>query len=229
MNLEKLKKILLITSISAVGVAALMLILQVLGVAIFQGVPLRILLVVATIGATSGIAINEIAVIKRKRILGYISLSLLALSTVFALVIFCSNILTNGGVFPRITGITALISILFIMVVTFYSKMEGHLIGLQIPTYACFAGVDIMLVLVVAGINVLKIKGLLELFIILCIASVALMITLSVISSKRNSSPEAKKAKDEKFVTIPKEEYEALKAENQELKEKLARFEKVEE
>ena len=55
------------------------------------------------------------------------------------------------------------------------------------------------------------------------------MITLSVISSKRNSSPEAQKAKDEKFVTIPKEEYEALKAENQELKEKLARFEKVEE
>lgn len=229
MNLEKVKKILLITSISAVGASALLLILQVLGVPIFQGVMLRILLIVATIGATSGIALNEIAVIKRKKILGYVSLGLLGLSTAFAIVIFCSNILTTGGVFPKITGVTALVSILFIIIVSLYSKMENHLIGLQIPAYVSLSLVDATLVLLVVGINVFAVKGLLEAFIIMCIVSVALIITVSVISAKRNASPEVQKAKNDEYVTISKKEYENLIAENKELKEKLDRFENVEE
>ena len=229
MNLEKIKKILLITSISAVGVSALMLILQVLGVPIFQGVWLRILLVVATLGISSGISINEIAVIKRKKILGFVSLGLLALSVLFAIIIFCSNILTVGGIFVRITGITALVSILFILIVSLYSKMGGYLLGLQIPAYACFVAVDLILVLLVAGLEVFSLPGMVSIFIILCIISVAMIITLSVISSKRNTSPEVLKEKDEAYITITKEEYEKLKAENEDLKAKLARFENIEE
>ena len=225
MNIEKLKKILMITSISAVGVAAVMLILQVLGVQIFANeILLRILLIVATLGVASAIAINEIAAIKRKRILGYIGLGLLGLSTLLALVIFCSNILQTGGVFVRITGITALISILFIMIITFYSKLGSHLLGLQIPSYACFCAVDLILVLLVADVKVFSVKGMTEAFIILCIASVALMITISVIASKRNSS-EVQNTEDKKMVTIPVEEYEKLKAENEELKQKLQKYE----
>ena len=225
MNIEKLKKILMITSISAVGVAAVMLILQVLGVQIFANeILLRILLIVATLGVASAIAINEIAVIKRKRILGYIGIGLLGLSTLLALVIFCSNILQTGGVFVRITGITALISILFIMIITFYSKLGSHLLGLQIPSYACFCAVDLILVLLVADVKVFSVKGMTEAFIILCIASVALMITISVIASKRNSS-EVQNTEDKKMVTIPVEEYEKLKAENEELKQKLQKYE----
>lgn len=225
MNLEKLKKILMITSISAVAISAIMLILQVLGVPIFQGIQLRILLIIATLGVASAISINEIAVIKRKRILGYISLALLALSTLLAIIIFCSNILEIGGVFVQITGITALISILFIMIVTFYSKMGSHLIGLQIPSYVAFGAVDLILVLLVAGVKVFSVKGITELFIILCIISVALMITLSVISAKRNSSQEVQKINEDEYVKISKQEYENLKAENEELKQKLQKYE----
>ena len=115
--MEKLKKILMITSLCGVGIAAVMLILQVFGVKIFAGVPLRILLIVATIAVASGISINEIAVIKRKKILGFVGLGLLALSALFAIIIFCSSILTNGGVFVKITGITAISSIMFIIII----------------------------------------------------------------------------------------------------------------
>lgn len=225
MNIDKLKKILMITSISAVGAAALMLILQVLGVPVFgTEIVLRILLIVATLGVSSGIALSEIAVIKRKKILGYIGLGLLALSTLLALVIFCTNILKTGGVYVKITGITALISILFIMIITFYSKLENHLLGLQIPSYTFFCGVDLFLVLLVAGVKVFSVKGMTELFIILCIVSVALMITISVIAA-RHKGEENQKADNKKFVTIPVEEYESMKAEIEELKQKLQKSE----
>ena len=92
MNLDKLKKVLMILSISAVGVSALMLILQVLGVPIFkEEILLRTLLIIATLGVTSGIALIELKVIKRKKILGYIGLALLALSTLLVLIIFCTS------------------------------------------------------------------------------------------------------------------------------------------
>lgn len=220
MNIEKLKKILMITSISAVGAAAIMLILQVLGLPIFKGAMLRVLLVVATIGVSSGIAINEITVIKRKRVLGLIGLGLLALSTLLALIIFCSNILLNGGVFIKITGIVALISILFIMIITFYSKLVNRLRGLQIVSYACFCAVDAFLILLVLGINVFSTAGMIELFIILCIASVALMITISVIASKINSS-DAQSFDNNKYIKITIAEYKQLKSEIEELKQKL--------
>ena len=225
MNIEKFKKILMITSISAVGVAALMLILQVLGVPVFgTELVLRLLLVIATLGVSSGIALNEIAVIKRKKILGYIGLGLLALSTLLALIIFCTNILKIGGVFVKVTGITALISILFIMIITFYSKLENHLLGLQIPSYAFFCGVDLILVLLVAGVKVFSVKGMLEFFVILCIVSVALMITISVIAAKHKGE-ENHKVDNKKFVTIPVEKYEKMKAEIEELKQKLQKTE----
>ena len=219
--MEKLKKILMITSISAIGVASLMLILQVFGVPMFEGVQLRILLIVATLGASSGIAINEIGVIKRKRILGYVSLALLAVSVVLAIIIFSTNLLTTGEWFNKITGVIALVSVMFIFVVSLYSKSGSHLIGLQIPAYASVAGITIILVLTILGVNVLGQKGLIELFIILCIAAVALSIILSVINSKRKTTEGPRVDAKGDFVTIPKEEYEALKKENEELKAKL--------
>lgn len=224
MNLEKLKKILMITSISAIGVSAVMLILNVLGVPIFQGIQLRILLVIATLGVSSGIAINEIAVIKRKKILGFIGIGLLALSTILALIIFCTNILETGGIFIKIAGTTALISILFIMIITFYSKLDGNLLGLQIPSYASFCAVDIILVLLVLGVKVFSINGMLQIFIILCIISVALMITISVISAKKNSASNPT-LDNKKMITISIEEYENLKTENEALKQKLKKYE----
>ena len=212
--------LLMIISISAVGVSAFMLILQVLKLPIFQGIQLRALLIIATLGVSSAIALIELKIIKRKKILGYIGLALLSLSTLLVLIIFCTNILEHGGIYVRITGITALLSVLFIIVINFYSKLGNKLKGIQIPAYTCFCLVGLVLILLIAGINLFNYGGVTEIFIILCIASVALMITVSVISSRQNVDNLPKQEVNSNIETIPvsKEVYDSLVAENEKLK-----------
>lgn len=220
--MEKLKKILMIVSLSGVGVAAAMLIAQVLGAPIFStSWVLRILLVIATVAVASGIAINEIAVIKRKKILGYVGLGLLALSSLLAIIVFCSDLLVTESVFNRIVGFTALNSVLFIIIITQYSKLGKHVIGLQIPTYISLVLIDIVLSLTICGVDILS--KVLTPFIIVCIVAVALLIAVTVIASKmRSSEPVETNRKD--MITISKVEYESLKKENEELKAEIEKL-----
>ena len=222
--MDKLRKILMITSLSGIGIVAVMLILQVLGVNMFQNVPLRIMLIVATLAVASGIAISEVSVIKRKKILGYVGLGLLALSVIFALIIFCTAILVTDSVFNRITGITALNSVVFIIFISLYTRLGKSFIVMQIPTYISLIAIDIILSLTIAGVNVLGLPGMTSVFIIICIVAVALLIATAVVSAKIKNT-EQPNAKVE-MVTIPKIEYENLKRENAELKAKLEELEK---
>ena len=219
--MEKLKKTLLILSLSGVGIAAVMLILAVFGVNIFVGIPLRILLIISTVAVASGISINEIAVIKRKKFLGFIGLGLLALSTAFAIVIFCSNILEVGGVFVKITSITAIFSVMFIMIISYYSKLGKHVLAAQIPAYICLAAIDFVLSLTIAGVSVFKLPGIPHIFAILCIVAVALLISLAVVSSKMKSSEPVEKVR-KNMIWVSAEEYKNLKEENEKLKAELA-------
>lgn len=222
--MDKLRKILMITSLIGIGIVAVMLILQVLGVNMFQNVPLRIMLIVATLAVASGIAISEVSVIKRKKILGYVGLGLLALSVIFALIIFCTEILVTDSVFNRITGITALNSVVFIIFISLYTRLGKSFFAMQIPTYISLIAIDIILSLTIAGVNVLGLPGMTSVFIIICIVAVALLIATAVVSAKIKNT-EQPNTKVE-MVTITKNEYENLKKENAELKAKLEELEK---
>lgn len=217
--MDKTKKILMIVSLSALAVACIMLILAVFNVPIFDGVPLRILLIVGTVAISCGIAINEVSVIKRKKILGYVGLGLLAISVVMALVIFCSKLLVTYSVFNRITGIVSISSVLFIIVISLYSKLGKSLLGLQIPTYASLIGFGIILALLIAGVEIFEVKGMIEIFIILVIVTVGLLIACSVISARRKNDTQEIPEKD--LITITKTEYENLKKQIEDLKAEL--------
>ena len=218
--MEKLKKILMIISLSGVGVAALMLILAVFGVNILKGVTLRILLIDATIAVAAGISINEIAVIKRKKVLGYVGLALLSLSALFAIIIFSTNLFVNGGFFNKLTEIFAITSVMFIIIISLYSKLVKSFVAMQIPTYACLVAIDIILALLILGVKVFKVPGIPHIFAILCIVAVALLISLSVISAKMKSSEPVEKVKKD-MILVPTEEYNNLKAENERLKAEI--------
>ncbi|MGN1207945.1 MAG: hypothetical protein ACI4TI_00550 [Christensenellales bacterium] len=217
--MEKTKKVLMITSLSALAVACIMLILAVFKLPIFQGVALRILLVVSTTAISCALAINEVSIIKRKRTLGFVGLALLGLSVLFALIIFCSKLLETYSVFNQITGIISISSVLFIFIISIYSKLEKSMLGLQIPTYICLILLDIMLSILIAGVNIFEIAGISQAFIVLIIISVGLLIASSVISSKRKVSTGSKQASQ--MITISKIEYDLLKKENEELKKEL--------
>lgn len=226
--MENTKKILMISSLSCLAVSCLMLILAVFGVQVFDGILLRILLIVSTFAIACGLAIGELSVIQKNKILGYVSIGLLGVSVLFALIIFCSSILQSGGVFVKITGTFSLLSILFIIIISNYIKLGKSMLGLQIPTYISLILLDLFLILLVCGVSMFEIKGMLETFIILIILNVGLLIATSVIASKKRNSQDAPKVKDENNIEelkiqieVLKNENEQLRKENEELKAKL--------
>lgn len=223
--MNKTKKSLMIVSLVTLAISCLMLILAVLKVDVFHGIALRFLLIFATTSLACAIAISEINIIERKRILGFIGLGLLTLSVLMALVVFCSPLLFNYNVFNRITGIVAVLSVAFIAVLSIYSKLEKSLLGLQIPTYVALGVLALMISILIGGFNLLEIKGMLEVLIIDAIVTVGLLIASSVIASKRKdgNKPETKQ---ESELEMLKTENLRLKQENEELKAKLAELQK---
>lgn len=223
--MNKTKKSLMIVSLVTLAISCLMLILAVFKVDVFHGIALRFLLIFATTSLACAIAISEINIIERKRILGFIGLGLLTLSVLMALVVFCSPLLFNYNVFNRITGIVAVLSVAFIAVLSIYSKLEKSLLGLQIPTYVALGVLAIMISILIGGFNLLEIKGMLEVLIIDAIVTVGLLIASSVIASKRKdgNKPETKQ---ESELEMLKTENLRLKQENEELKAKLAELQK---
>ena len=63
--MERTKKILMISSLSCLAAACLMLILAVFGVPVFKGIQLRVLLVLSTFAIACGLAIGELSVIQK--------------------------------------------------------------------------------------------------------------------------------------------------------------------
>lgn len=222
--MEKTKRTLMIVSLSALLICCIMLILAVFGVEIFDGVPLRLLLIFATICVATGISINELAVINRKKVLGFVGIGLLALSVLMAFVIFCSNLLVTENVFNRITGIVSVLSVTFIIIISIYSKLGKSLLGLQIPTYVAFGALAILLSLLIGGLHLFDIKGMLEVFIVLGIVCFGLLIASTIISAKKKSSNSDAVNSKAKTITISLQEYESLKEENKALKEELEKL-----
>lgn len=218
--MEKLKKILTIVSICAVSIVTLMLILAVFGVNVFANIPLRIMLIVATIGIASGLSINELAVIKRKKTLGFVGLGLLALSSLLAIIIFATPLFNSYNLFSKLTLIISIISITVITIITFYSKLNNNFFALQLIAYIVFFVIDIVLSLLILGYNILSNKIILDLFIVLCIAIVGMFIVLSVLSARKKDK-EIVDTKNKKMIMIDKEEYESLKLENENLKAEI--------
>lgn len=222
--MEKTKKALMIVSLSTLLICCIMLILAVFGVGIFDGVPLRLLLIFATICVATGISINELAVINRKKVLGFVGIGLLALSVLMAFVIFCSKLLVTENVFNRITGIVSVLSVTFIIIISIYSKLGKSLLGLQIPTYVAFGALAILLSLLIGGLHLFDIKGMLEVFIVLGIVCFGLLIASTIISAKKKSSNSDAVNSKAKTITISLQEYESLKEENKAFKEELEKL-----
>lgn len=221
MEFNKTKKVLMIISLSTLALSCLMLILAIFKVKIFEGVPLRILLISSAIAISCAVSITEINIIKQKKVLGLVSLSLLMLSVLFALIIFCSPLLNNANAFNRLTGILSIFSILFMIIISLNTKLEKKFFALQIITYIFVCVIDIMLSLLIAGVDLFNITAMTEIFWILIVVSVGLLITLLVLSSKKNVENINKHNDNNETITITKTEYDTLLKENAELKEKI--------
>jgi hypothetical protein len=226
------KKILLIISLSTLALSCLLLILQVFKVEVFTNkYLLRTLLISSTLAIGSGLGINALNVYKRKQILGIISLSLLATSTLFAVIIFASPLLDKDSPFNKLTVILSVFSVLFEIIALLYSRLNKKFFVLQLVTYIVICIIDVIISLTVCGVDVFKYEFITDGFIVCCICAVGLLIALTVLGLKLSGDTQLTKsqtvnANNNDMISVSKSEYENLKAENEKLKAEIESLKK---
>ena len=217
-KMERIRKTLLALSIGTLVVACIMLVLAVFRVKIFEGIPLRILLCLATISIASGLALSDLVILKRNKILGIVGLCLLVLSTLLALICFCTNLVVSAPTYNRIAGIMAVLSVAYTMALVVYSRLGKHILGLQIITYFAMAVLTVFIVLIIAGQPILKQAGMFESFIITCFVCVGTFLSCYFIGAKMKDASVEMTKMGIKMVKIEQSELESLKNQLETLK-----------
>ena len=227
--IKVIQKGLTIASIAGVGVIVLMLILSLLikNLKLFeedfvQGIFLSVVVITAAVYFCS----NALSIIKQRKILAYISLGLLGLSLILALICFwymwgvplynkevgkLARDVNEG--FGKFTGIMAIFTILFVIIVNSYTKLGKKLLPFQIITYVFVLTIDIILTLAIMGVEVFKNSGFVTIFVILCLITFALMCVVNILAAKHYRQTlidTSEKVDNDEYITIKRSEYEAL-------------------
>lgn len=219
MNIKKITKILMIVSLVCLAASCGLLIGAVFGLDVFGNKVLqKVLLMSSTFAIAGGLAIGEVNVLQKNKVLGCISLGLLGLSVLLTLV---SLFIDFDGVFTKITIITSLISVLFCFVVSIYTKFGKSFLALQICTYVALTLLDAFFIMLTLGIGILEKKGMLECFIILIIASVGLLIAVKVISSRKKDALLSQSESHKSELDDIKIQLEKLTQENEDLRQQI--------
>ena len=205
--LKKVKKILSIVTIATLCIPILMLILAIFGVEVFEGVLLKFLLTFATIAVACAFSINALNIFEKNKIISIVSISLLGLSALLGFIIYWSEF-TMPALFNNLTMVLAIATVFFCIIVSTHLKLGKKYLVLQIITYCLVIIIDILLTLLIFGIEIFEVKGLSEIFWTICLVTFALICVTGVLGKKSNDNSESNK----KYVKIPVEEYESLKA-----------------
>ncbi len=220
--MKNIKKGLIIGTLCAVGVTALMLILQIFGIKglnFFKGTLLKVLFTTITLASVGFFSISGISLLKRNKPVAIVSLSLLALSAILFLIGIWSGV-NFLKIYGKITICVSIISVLFLIIVSNVLKLWKNYLWLQIITYGVLSALCFIICLCV--FSVLSNWDILwKLIAILAILSVTGVISISVLSGKQKDE-NVKGAEKEEFVKIRKTELESLKNEIADLKKQLS-------
>lgn len=221
------KKVLTITSICSIVIVVGLLISALLGASVFKFPLVAVLLSFGIICAGTGLALNALNIMPRRRILAIVDMALLGLLVLLGIIISWSNFSTNY-IFNKITLILGMVAILFNIIVAYYLKLGKKLLVLQIVTYVLISVIDILLTLQICDVKLFEISWFVKLFIALCLITFLMFIVLAVLSKKNSQDSEDTTSTKGEMLQISKTEYDALKAriselekENSELKSKL--------
>lgn len=202
--MEKTKKILSITTIvTFVITAAMLIVLLFNGNLVTNRIFLNLLATFASIAIGGFFAINSMNMIRKNKVIGLVSLSLICLSVL--LIILSVWISIDNPIYVQITGSLGLLSVLFNIIVSSGLDLGKNYLPLQIIVYLVSATVDVIATL---GIfSVIDLSKILLVFIALCIVCIVGIITLKVIAKKKIDDL---RVMDDTMVKITKEEYEML-------------------
>ena len=205
------KKILAIISIACVVICVGLLIGAIFGLPAFEAPVLNILLCFAVVGVGAFMAIGSVEIFNKNKIVSIVTLSLLGSLGLFALIVFISNFKTPD-IFNRITGILAIGTVFFNIIVSNYIKLRKNYFVLQIITYVAICIIDILLTILICGVQIFEVPFMPQLFGVLCLVTFALICTVLILASRirkvATTDEDTRKAKN--TVTISKQEYEDL-------------------
>lgn len=214
--LAKIQKTLVIVSISSVGLVMAMLIAAVFKAPVFDKdkILLPIMLSLAVIAAGCFFANNALDMFEDKKPLSISCLVLLAFSAILGFIHFWSKFSLSEG-FGKFTGIVVITSVLFVIIVTTYGALDKHFFVLQMITYVLVGLIDVVLIMTILGADLFH-GAFTTIFVVTCIAAVALLLTTNILGKRLNKIVEAG------FIKVNKAEYEALKQRVEELEKENA-------
>ncbi len=218
--INKTKKILTIVTLVSIAIPILLLIGAIFGLEVFSGFTLKLMLTLATVAVAGAFSINALNIYNKRKVIAMISISLLCLCSILAFVIFWSNF-TTPTIFNNLVIVLAMATVLFCIIVSMHLKLEKKFLIIQIITYSLIIIIDIILTLIVFGIDVLSIEGLSQLFWTMCLTTFALLCTTGILGKKASSLDSKDSNSSNKFVKISIEEYENLKNRIKELEAEL--------
>lgn len=204
------KKILTIISIVTVSISVLFLILGIFGVNVFQGTLLNLLLSFATIAVATALAINSIGLMNKNKIIAIIATTLLGICSIFALIIYWSNIQTPIW-FNKLTILLGIASVFFNIIVSFTINFGKHFKALQWITYSLIIVLDIILTLIVLDVDVFSLPMFWEGFAVVCLVVFALICTMLILGKKIRENNSNQEEVLNEYVKVLKSEYEELK------------------
>ncbi|MBO7085514.1 MAG: bZIP transcription factor [Bacilli bacterium] len=214
--LAKIQKTLVIVSISTVGLVMAMLIAAVFKAPVFDKdkILLPIMLSLAVIAAGCFFANNALDMFEDKKPLSISCLVLLAFSAILGFIHFWSKFSLSEG-FGKFTGIVVITSVLFVIIVTTYGALDKHFFVLQMITYVLVGLIDVVLIMTILGADLFH-GAFTTIFVVTCIAAVALLLTTNILGKRLGKIVEAG------FIKVNKAEYEALKQRVEELEKENA-------
>lgn len=213
-----IKKILTTISISCLGIGVFLLILGIFKLPVFEYPFSSILLTLAVIVGASTLSISAYSLINKNKILSIVALALLGLISLLGIIIIWANFKTPD-MFNKITAVIAITTALFNIIVSFAVNLGKRHKSLQIATYIATIVIDIILTLLIFGVNVFFANGLLEIFLVICLVDFFFLCALAILNRRTYSAQND--INDEGYIKIKKTEYMALVQKVQDLEAQL--------
>lgn len=211
---EKIQKGLVISSIITVSIVVLMLISALFGVEIFNNKQLTAtLLTVASLSAVCFFLNASLDMFNKKKILAIISMSFLGLAFIFGLINFWTYF-DMKGIFPKISGIIAIASVLFVIIITTNAKLDNNYKVLQFVTYGLIVILDILLTIIILGVDLFDNETFTKFFWAFCFIVFALLCITNIVGKRIASNNLGKD-----YIKISVKEYNDLKERIRQLEE----------
>lgn len=219
--LEKIKKGLTISSIVSLVVAVGFLIGAIFGLNIAKNPVFSIMITFAILCIACVLAINSLTLIEEKQVMSIIDLSFICALTLLSIILLWKQVEITNIAF-KIDIILALFTVLFNIVVSYKLKLGKNLIVLQIITYVFVIAIDVLITIIILGIDLFKINWFSKLFWVICLVAFIMLVTISILSKKYNVNRGITKINSKSGeIEALKERIRQLEKENAELRERL--------